>query len=135
MLELITCYRILGVRDNATLKEIKDAYRILTLKYHPDRNKENMDEKFKQIIEAYQILKRHKSDSIKISRNNNFYTNRKTNIKTNFNTINNDFKMHEDELSQNYDREENASHKITHLLLYGGLSIMAFWIIISEAMK
>ena len=135
MLELITCYRILGVRDNATLKEIKVAYRILTLKYHPDRNKENMDEKFKQIIEAYQILKRHKSDSIKIIQNNNFYTNKKTNIKTSFNTINNDFKMHKDELSQNYDREENASHKITHLLLYGGLSIMAFWIIVSEAMK
>lgn len=135
MLELITCYRILGVRDNATLKEIKVAYRILTLKYHPDRNKENMDEKFKQIIEAYQILKKYKSDSIKIIQNNNFYTNKKTNIKTSFNTINNDFKMYEDELSQNYDREENASHKITHLLLYGGLSIMAFWIIVSEAMK
>ncbi|TLX66831.1 MAG: J domain-containing protein [Thaumarchaeota archaeon] len=52
------CYQILGVQKDASQKEIKSAYRRLSLKYHPDRNKDQKDsEKFKQIIEAYQILR------------------------------------------------------------------------------
>lgn len=33
-------YEVLGVQRNADLKAIKDAFRQLALKYHPDRNKE-----------------------------------------------------------------------------------------------
>jgi molecular chaperone DnaJ len=52
-------YAILGVGKNATQKEIKDAYRKLARKYHPDSNKGNKEteEKFKEIGEAYEILK------------------------------------------------------------------------------
>lgn len=51
-------YEVLGVGKNATKKEIKDAYRKLARKYHPDANPGNKsaEEKFKEISEAYEIL-------------------------------------------------------------------------------
>jgi molecular chaperone DnaJ len=52
-------YAVLGVGKNATQKEIKDAYRKLARKYHPDTNKgdKETEEKFKEVGEAYEILK------------------------------------------------------------------------------
>jgi molecular chaperone DnaJ len=50
-------YEVLGVARNADHKVIKDAFRNLALKYHPDRNKEaGAEERFKEIAEAYAIL-------------------------------------------------------------------------------
>jgi molecular chaperone DnaJ len=53
-------YEILGVKKNATLEEIKKAYRELALRYHPDRvpheQKKEAEEKFKEISEAYAVL-------------------------------------------------------------------------------
>jgi len=50
-------YEILGVKKSASKDEIKDAYRTLALKYHPDRNKEaGAEDKFKEISEAYAVL-------------------------------------------------------------------------------
>ena len=51
-------YRILGVSQNASLKEIKLAFRRLARQYHPDLNPGDSvsAEKFKQISQAYDVL-------------------------------------------------------------------------------
>ena len=50
-------YDLLGVRKNASDREIKKSFRKLALKYHPDKNKEKgAEEKFRQIADAYSIL-------------------------------------------------------------------------------
>lgn len=51
-------YEILGVLRTASEAEITKAYRKLARKYHPDVSKEKgAEEKFKQIAEAYAVLK------------------------------------------------------------------------------
>lgn len=51
-------YDRLGIRHNATRDEVKNAYRRLAKKYHPDVNHGNPDaaERFKEIKEAYETL-------------------------------------------------------------------------------
>src|SRR5580704_835471 len=51
-------YAILGVDRAAGAEDIKKAYRKLARKYHPDVSKEpNAEEKFKEVQEAYEVLK------------------------------------------------------------------------------
>ncbi|VAI08222.1 unnamed protein product [Triticum turgidum subsp. durum] len=50
-------YATLNVPRDATLKEVKSAYRTLARKYHPDMNKSpGAEEKFKEISAAYEVL-------------------------------------------------------------------------------
>ena len=51
-------YKILGVTPETGAKELKEAYRKLAFKYHPDRNEENAEaaEKMKAVNEAYAVL-------------------------------------------------------------------------------
>ena len=50
-------YKILDVNENATQDEIKKSYRKLSMKYHPDKNKDpSVVELFKKINGAYDIL-------------------------------------------------------------------------------
>eukprot|EP00467_Chlorarachnion_reptans_P005036 CAMPEP_0114524316 /NCGR_PEP_ID=MMETSP0109-20121206/21787_1 /TAXON_ID=29199 /ORGANISM="Chlorarachnion reptans, Strain CCCM449" /LENGTH=515 /DNA_ID=CAMNT_0001705745 /DNA_START=254 /DNA_END=1801 /DNA_ORIENTATION=+ len=55
-------YKILGVTQSATDRELKKAYRKAALKWHPDKNKGSeeeekiAEEKFKDVNEAYEVL-------------------------------------------------------------------------------
>lgn len=52
-------YKVLGVSKDADEKAIKNAYRKLAIKWHPDKNldnKETAEENFKRIGEAYEVL-------------------------------------------------------------------------------
>lgn len=56
-----THYEILGVPRTASAMEISKAYRLLVVKYHPDRHQENVleelaQEKLKQLNAAYDVL-------------------------------------------------------------------------------
>ena len=64
-------YNILEVDKNASQAEIKKSYRTLSLKYHPDKQKDNSDAKFKEINEAYQLLSNPQKRQFYDLQNNN----------------------------------------------------------------
>ncbi|KAJ2851536.1 DnaJ sub B member 6 [Coemansia brasiliensis] len=52
-------YELLGIHPGASSDELKKAYRKLSLRWHPDKNpnnREEAEEKFKQLAEAYSVL-------------------------------------------------------------------------------
>lgn len=51
-------YKVLGVPENAGEEQIKQSYRKLAKKYHPDLNPDNpeAEARFKDIVEAYETL-------------------------------------------------------------------------------
>jgi len=49
-------YSILGLTNDASTTEIKNQYRKLAKKYHPDRNNESTEKKMSEINKAYEVL-------------------------------------------------------------------------------
>lgn len=52
-------YEVMGLTKNATLEDIKKAYKKLAIKWHPDKNPNNKEEatqRFREIAEAYEVL-------------------------------------------------------------------------------
>jgi hypothetical protein len=51
-------YEVLGIARDATQREVKQAYRSLVKKFHPDHNPENpeAESRFKQIQQAYEAF-------------------------------------------------------------------------------
>ena len=54
-------YAVMGITPNATQKQIKEAYYELSMKYHPDRNRNSKEAhaKFTELTEAYAVLGSH----------------------------------------------------------------------------
>ena len=80
-------YKILNIEKNATAKEIRNVYKQLALKWHPDKNpdkKKEAEEKFKEIYEAYLVLsdpnKKNEYDRINF---NSFNANNNYNFRKN----------------------------------------------------
>ncbi len=72
--------QILMLNSDATFDDIKYAYRKLSLKLHPDRNKNEKDgRRFKNVLEAYHFLK----DQNKLKNYN--YRNKSTQKKSSYN--------------------------------------------------
>ena len=70
-------YNDLELDDNASIDKIKQSYKKLCYKYHPDKNNNLSSDKFIKIKKAYEILsneseKKKYDDTIKINNNKNF---------------------------------------------------------------
>ena len=57
-MDFIDYYKVLGISEKASEKEIKSAYRKLARKFHPDLNPNDpeAERKFKQVNEAHEVL-------------------------------------------------------------------------------
>lgn len=60
---MVDHYQVLGVNRNATKQEVKEAFRRLAVKYHPDKHAQSPDHvrlnatvRFKLVSEAYEVL-------------------------------------------------------------------------------
>ena len=54
--ELGKARKRLELSETATLKEIKDAYRRLSHRYHPDKNNDDGNEAMKSLNQAYKLI-------------------------------------------------------------------------------
>ncbi len=54
--ELPNYYKILGVQSDATQEEIKNKFRELAKKTHPDKTKEDSEEEMAELNKAYEVL-------------------------------------------------------------------------------
>lgn len=101
---IINPYAILGLNNNATICEIKKAYKVQALKYHPDKNG-NVDE-FSKIKDAYDILSNENKRKIYDEcANANLMD-----FMNNMNNMNGDFNFNMNDLNFNMMNDLNLNH-------------------------
>jgi curved DNA-binding protein len=112
-----SAYEILGVAETANDDEIKKAYRKLAMKWHPDRNPDNIEEaekNFKRVKEAFETVettekravydrKRRSKYSTKFNDNDSQYS---TGRRYNWDDIFKDFKEADRNANWSYDADE-----------------------------
>jgi len=54
--DLQEALQVLGLRERATLKEIKERHRKLVKRYHPDTGNENDPENIREVNAAYRVI-------------------------------------------------------------------------------
>ena len=77
-------YEVLGVSENASQEEIKNAYLSLVKKYHPDKYQNNplhelAEEKLQEVNQAYDMLGKNKSGNQGFNNNANSNSNSSNN--------------------------------------------------------
>ena len=93
--------QILMLSSDATFDDIKYAYRKLSLKLHPDRNKNEKDSRrFKNVLEAYHFLKgqnrlKNYNDRNKSTQKKSSYNDRQHNPEEDWSRFTKDFEMDE----------------------------------------
>lgn len=76
----VDCYKVLGVKKNASKDEISRAFRTLAKKYHPDRNRGDAaaEKRFKELAAAHEVLgdpkKRRQYDQLRDAQARGFQT-------------------------------------------------------------
>ncbi len=105
-------YQILGLENNASINQIKKAYRTYATKFHPDKQNGDkfFEERFKEIKEAYDVL----SDDIKRKNydtkwQNNFSESSSYSDQTHQQNAENEFKRKYEQYRQ---EENNRNEKI-----------------------
>jgi DnaJ-class molecular chaperone len=135
--EVSTYYDILGIKKTATQAEIKQSFRKLALKYHPDknRNSEESKKKFMYIVEAYEVLSDEMSR--KTYDNSSYYMSygslhkREWTPPADYEQIKQKYGRHNSRGGM-WDISENASvgmWKAT-IILFGSLGIIAIFIVL-----
>lgn len=86
-MELEKAYRVLKIEKNATSEEVKNSYRELAKKYHPDLYQNNplaylAEEKLKEVNEAYEVLEDYFENKEKYSYEEENYNSQYEDIKT-----------------------------------------------------
>ncbi len=86
-MELEKAYRVLKIEKNATSEEVKNSYRELAKKYHPDLYQNNplaylAEEKLKEVNEAYEVLEDYLENKEKYSYEEENYNSQYEDIKT-----------------------------------------------------
>ncbi|CAF0870372.1 unnamed protein product [Didymodactylos carnosus] len=112
-------YEILGVKRDATEKEIKRRFRKLALKYHPDKNKDpKAEEQFRQIAEAYDVLgsedKRRQYDSLGHQGYTSHGSQGGGGAHSSFHFNMNDFFKNFDEAFQSHHQQHQEHHQRAH---------------------
>jgi len=93
--------QILMLNSDATFDDIKYAYRKLSLKLHPDRNKNEKDgRRFKNVLDAYHFLKgqsrlKNYNDRNKSTQKKSSYNDRQHNPEEDWSRFTKDFEMDE----------------------------------------
>lgn len=116
-------YDTLGVQPTATQDEIKQAYRKLSIKFHPDKNNGDsfLEEMFKSINEANEILsdpkKRKEYDSTLESINTSFSKSYQDSYNSEqYNQVKEELKNMFDLIKLYFDKERAATNKYIALL-------------------
>ena len=108
-------YNVLGISHDASHEDMRSAFRRLAFKYHPDRsNEDGAEERFKEIVEAYQVL----SDSNRRSETAQYKHQTRSSARFGFDKVSSDLGRIFEDFFEGVDPAQNHPSKQGDDLLY-----------------